>query len=54
MFGINNEFHTEELKTGLIKLEQSGITDAYECNNFVILSCSSKIVYGWITYVKLF
>jgi hypothetical protein len=31
MFTPINEFLTEEFKNGLIKLEESGITEAYEC-----------------------
>ena len=40
----NNEPQNYEVKTGIMKLEESGITDAYECINLVILRCSKKIV----------
>ena len=49
----NNQPQTGQVKTGLIKLEESGITDAYECINLVILRCSQKIVYRWIANTKL-
>ncbi len=42
----------DENKTGLQKLEESGITDAYECNNFIeiiLIRCITKTLQGWIT-----
>jgi hypothetical protein len=32
MFTSSYDFLNQEFKSGLIKLEESGITEAYECN----------------------
>ena len=43
----NNRILDNEYQTGLNKLHESGVIEAYECIIFLEFSCFTKIIFKW-------